>query len=249
MIRLAALVALMWAPPALVVAQDGAVEQGWQLYQQAEFEAALEAFDRAEARSSLSLSEWVRLLEGRALVFFARADVDAMRATLARLARIAPEHALAPDAPPEIVRALLDARAEVREPLRLELDGERDGGGFRLRASLVGDRGDLVLSLRTHARAHGGAWTQSDDTLRIDADVVEAWAEALGPGGAQVRARGSADAPLRFAIEERPNAGPRWGRIFGIVGGVVGAVLIATIVAVLATREDDTQPNPPRIVE
>lgn len=225
------------------------VDRGWELYAQAEFAGALEAFDEAEARESLDLDQWVRLLEGRALVFFALEDVDAMRATLARLARVAPDHALAPDAPPEIARAFLDARSEVAEPLRLELEGEREDGGYRLRASLVGDRGDLVLSVRTFGRPEGGEWSQSDQTLRVQADAVEAYAEALGPGGARVRTRGSSDDPLRFALERGPSAGPNLRLIFGVGGGVLGAVLLATLVAVLATREADTQPNPPQVVE
>ena len=102
------------------------VDEGWQLYQRAEFAAALEAFDAAEARESLTLEDWVRVLEGRALVFFALENLDAMGSTLSRLARVAPDHALAPDAPPEIVRAFLDARDRITEPLRLELEAFTD---------------------------------------------------------------------------------------------------------------------------
>lgn len=247
--RLAALLAIASISTS-AAAQSPAVDRGWELYEQAEFAGALEAFDEAEARDSLTFDDWVRLLEGRALVFFAGEDLEAMGATLAQLARVAPDHTLAPDAPPEIVRAFLDARSEVSEPLRLELEGEREGGGFRLRALLVGDRGDLVLSLRTYGRPEGGEWTQSDDTLRIEADSVEAHAEALGPGGARVRTRGSSEDPLRFALETGPTtSGPNLRLIFGIGGGALGAVLIATLVAVLATRDADTQPNPPRVVE
>ena len=129
------------------------------------------------------------------------------------------------------VRAFLEARSAIAERLRLELEGEREGGGFRLRASLSGDRGDLVLSLRTHARPEGGQWTQSDHTLRIEADVVEAYAEALGPGGAAIRMRGTATDPLRFATDARPPpSGPNLRRILGIGGGVVGAVLVLSLI-------------------
>ena len=243
-----AILVLAWSASA---AAQSPVDRGWELYEQAEFAAALEAFDVAEARETLTVEDWVRLLEGRALVYFAREDLAAMRATLARLARVAPEHVLAPDAPPEIARALLDARESISEPLRLELTGEREDGGFRLRASLIGDTGDLVLRLRTHGRPEGGEWTESDDTLRVEADAVEAWAEALGPGGARIRVRGSSDDPLRFSLETTATTpqGPNLRLILGITGGAVGAVLIATLVAVFATRDADTQPNPPQVVE
>lgn len=247
---------MRFAPWLLLIASTASaqspVDAGWRLYEEAEFAAALEAFDEAEARESLTLQEWIRLLEGRALVHFARGELDAMRATLDRMARVAPDHALATDAPPEIVRAFLEARESITQPLRLELRGERQEGAFELEASLQGDRGDLVLSLRTFARPEGGAWTQSDERIRIEADVVEAYAEALGPGGALVRARGSSSEPMRFALERGPDtqpAGPNWRLIFGVAGGALGAVLLGTVIAVLATRDADTQPNPPQVVE
>lgn len=247
---------MRFAPWILLLASTASaqspVDAGWRLYEEAEFTAALEAFDEAEARGSLTAQEWIRLLEGRALVHFARGELDAMRATLGRLARVAPDHALAADAPPEIIRAFLEARESVAEPLRLELRGERQDGAFELEASLLGDRGDLVLSLRTFARAEGASWTQSDERVRIEADAVEAYAEALGPGGAVVRARGSASEPMRFALERGPDVrpgGPNWRLIFGVAGGALGAVLLGTVIAVLATRDPDTQPNPPQVVE
>jgi hypothetical protein len=219
----------------------------------ADFEAALSAFDEAEQAAVLSRDDLAVLFGHRAVVHFAVGDRDAMEADLRRLAAVRPGASLPRTAPPPVREAY--RTLESQAPLRVSAKAAPLDGGLQVRAGTTGDPGGLVRHTRVAARAHGHrTWSASEAgvvaVLARPGHIVEWYAEAIGPGGVVLDARGSAENPVRsraggaaapsvaeadgpladaVASEDRSRPSPWWWVGTGTAAVVVGVV--ATSVA------------------
>ncbi|MEM9195392.1 MAG: hypothetical protein AAGF12_39845 [Myxococcota bacterium] len=230
------------------------LDEASELNQSAEFEAALEALNRAEAASDLESDDVARLFELRALVFFALGRTEEMTEELARLVTLDPEYVLAVEVPPR-VRSVLEEVREVygSDPLRLELSSQRPdeaGVEVRVRARALGDELGLVRRVVVLTRVEGSRrWerhrgTEVEQTVAEDT-VLEYRAQAIGPGGAVIaRARGESIPPERMqAPEEAGGVSPWWF----VLGGSVIAVgaFLAVYFLVIEPANRRTQPGVP----
>jgi len=112
--------ALLAALPGTVRAHP-LLDQGIASYEEADFTAALEAFDAASRDAELSVEDLLRLFEMRALVHHGMGDEEAMRSDLHRLVAVRPDYALGALAPPPVQSAFHDLRIEYRAAgLRIE---------------------------------------------------------------------------------------------------------------------------------
>jgi len=232
------LASALFAAPALA---HPLVDQGVQRYEEADFQGALERLDRAEASTSLTRSDVVKLLLYRALVHYATGSRDALDADLFRLASLEPRMELARDVPPRVREAFAQARRRVRAPISLEVEVRANGPAIRVTARVVGDDAGLVRSVRVSARQHGrGARWQRRTDAPIDIEVgdddtaVEYYAEALGPGRAVLVSEGYPAEPRAVTRREITAAGA--ARHEG------GALHTSTSVRTLGSETGDAPP-------
>lgn len=177
---------------------DAQLAEGRRRLEQADFTRAVRAFDRAERSAHLTRDELVAIYEGRAMARWAQGNERQAERDLAALAELDPHHGFPPEAPPELGDAFDEAARE--GGLALEIDFADETGGTTISVDVHRDGAGLVRSLRTHVRVAGDPWSDSDaSTVHLDVPEdgrVEAWVEAIGPGGAVVGTSGSADAPI-----------------------------------------------------
>ncbi|MDQ3035559.1 MAG: hypothetical protein M3Y87_24345 [Myxococcota bacterium] len=223
------------------------VDEGRRHYEEAEFARALDALGRAEAASDLEVDDVVMLFETRALVHLATGDEDAMRADLRRLVAIAPTHAPGRDAPPDVMRAIQQIRAERHGLLRVLPSTEAAAAGITIAVRVENDWADVVREVRTSGRVQGATdWQQVRDASLLvttaAGDVVEYYAEAIGPGGAVLARSGSDDDPLRVAGSDAPVQAGGEAEVWPwIVGGALVALAAGAIVtAVVLTSDSGT---------
>jgi hypothetical protein len=243
------------------------VDRGRARYEQADLDGALRAFARAESADDLSRSDLLELLESRVMVQIARGDQAAADQDLARIRSIDPDHEFGRDVPPDVVesfRALGSADA-----LAVSADGLSDDGAVVLTARVTNDPTSLIREVRIHARTPGGEWeTEVGERMQLDADDVEFWAEAVGPGGAVLATAGQPDDPMRItggvtgrstlpvlldtdgpddatATDDSDGASPLpWI----VAGGVVAAgIVVALVLLTGGGGEHDTQPAFPTV--
>jgi len=267
--------ALALAGHALVAPSTAAahplVDEGRRRFEQADFEGALDAFARAESATDLTRDDVIDLLEARALVHLGMGSPEAMRADLSRLVTIAPDHEWDARVAPDVRAAFLEIRGRSPGPLRLVAHAEAVAGGVSVRAEVVHDRASLVRRVQVSARRAGRAWTRVSDAPlvlpSVAGELVEYYAEAIGPGGAVLATAGTSGAPLHAATRARaseeqgamsagatsPSTSARdsdggglspWIWI-GIGAAVVAAgVLVALLVTGAIGGDPDTQPSP-----
>ncbi len=228
----------------------------------ADFQRAERAFGRALGAPALSRDELTSIFEGRAVARWALGDEDEARADLVALGSLDPDHTLPPEAPPLLVETFA---ALPREPLVIALTwAETREGETTLRAAVDNDLAALVRTVRIHVRRQGDPeWTTSVEpevAIRMHpGDVVEAWVEALGPGGAVVAHQGSALAPIEHGHDlvaaseggtssRAPDHDTTW--IWVGVGAGVAVVVAAIVVgvAVGTASSDATQPSAPMVI-
>ena len=232
---LGALTAAAVACPLPAVAQ-GPVDRAIHLYERGEFERAEAAFREAEEGDELTRADLARLLATRALLHFAAEHAEAMERDLLALALIQPDYALGERAPPAVRRAFRRARGHASARLALDLAAARRGDAIEVRATVAHDLIDLVRRVELAARAPGEEWVRSA-TGRVQlpggAEVVEAHAEAIGPGGAVLLSEGTEEAPQVLRLDAAPGGGatPGGGLDVGLVVGLSagGAALVAAI--------------------
>lgn len=235
----AALVALLCGLAPARAAAHELVDEGRRLYEEAEFVAALDVLGRAVAGSDLDLDDVVSVFETRALVHLAMGQPDAMREDLRRLAAIRPDHALPSVAPPDMVSAFAEIRAASSGAPRLAASTEAAALGVTITARVENDAVSLVREVRVSGRAVGSAaWERATGAPLFvptpDGEVVEYFAEAIGPGGAVIARTGDEHAPLRAApaaVAAAPSGGMEaWPWIVGGVGVAVVAAVVVTVV-------------------
>jgi len=239
-------VAAAWLSAAPVRAQ-GPIDRGVELYEQADFEGALAALGEAEASGELERAALVRLLAVRALVDFALNRPEALERDLLMLASLEPGYDLGVRAPPAVRRSFERLREGGDGLLRVVLAVEPMPGGARVVASVHGDRAGMTRRVELAARAPSGEWRRGEDGSVVlpvaSGGEVEAWARAVGPGGAVLATAGSEEAPRRLSV---PAAVPEGGAATGgdaagsggdtwlwIGVGAGSAVLAAAVVALV----------------
>lgn len=240
-----ALCAITVLAPAATALAHPLVDEGKRLYEEAEFARALDALGRAEAASDLAVDDVVRLFETRALVHLAMGHEDRMRADLRRLVAIAPTHAPGRDAPPDVMRAIEQIRAERHGLLRVIASTEAAPAGITIGVRVENDWADVVREVRTVGRVQGGTdWLQARDAPLLvtttAGDVVEYYAEAIGPGGAVLARSGSESEPLRAAGPGAGGGGEAEVWPWIVVGVGVALAAGAIVTAVVLTSGSGT---------
>lgn len=253
----AALASMAGAAPAAAQLAEGARSLA-----EADFERAERAFDRALEARELSRADVVSICEGRAMARWALGEESGARADLAALASLEPGHVLPPEAPPPLVEAFA---ASAHEPLALVPRWE-DGtpGTTRLGITVLHDAGGLVELVRVHARRRGEPWSVYDEpsveVAHRDGEVVEAWVEAIGPGGAVLVREGSELAPLEhggslpegvraaLASPETPSDATWLWVGVGVGAAVLVAVVLGVGIGVGTAQSDVTQPSAPVVI-
>lgn len=237
------------------------VDEGRQLYETADFEAALATLARAEEARDLTLADLRELYMLRALVHLGLEDRDAFEGDLARLLSIDPDVALPDTLPPEVA----EARPRVLErnggAIRVAGRVEANATGVLVHAEVAHDPAGVTRGLRVHGRAAGGETRSTEDpplSLPAIEGRVEYWAEALGPGGVIVAGLGSSEEPrvhrldaVTTSVPEESSGGPGAGLWIGLGVGaaaVVGAV-VAIVIVTSGGSSDGTQPTLPMILE
>ncbi len=262
---------LVWLLASSASAQ---VAEGRRQLEAASFTRAIRAFDRAERGAHLTRDDLVAIYEGRAMARWATGAERQAQRDLAALAELDPQHAFPPEAPPELGEAFAEGARE--GGLAIELSFADETGATTMSVDVHRDGMGLVHSLRTHVRVADGEWSDSDaSSLHLDVPEhasVEAWVEAIGPGGAIVATSGSADAPIvhggrpvpelevptpapaatSLFVRDTPNdshdeSGLWIGLGVGIGAAVLVAVIVGIAVGVSSGPSDHTQPDVPVI--
>lgn len=250
------------------------IDEGRRHLDAAEFEAAVEAFDRAERAERLTRDELVELYERRAVAHHARRSVADMNADLVRLSLLAPDHEPSVEIMPSVRRAFEQARAELPGPLTVSLDVTPGPAGVEVRVEVDGDVGGLVRRVYIFARDRGG-WRRVIGTRLSEPSAPGErhafYAAAVGPGGVVVASAGSEDRPREVTIPggagepggpprlvdnpyvdpsaEGPSDGP--GAWPWVVAGAGLAAAVGVVLAIVLAggTSDLTQPSRPTRVE
>ena len=242
------------------------VDEGYRRYSQADFSGALDTFGRAWSGSGLERRDVVRILAGRAMVFYATNDTQGMRAALASLAALEPSYAFPREAPPELAQGLAAEVARLGGALAIEVTVEWRGEDAQLSARVGHDPGRMVGTVELHARTQGAHPLEGEGTLLVAGagQAVVYWAEAIGPGGAVLATEGSQAAPHRaprnavaLGVPEDSSAP---GGTTDSGGGIspwiwvgIGAVVVIAVVGALLLvcsggTTDSTQPGAPFVL-
>jgi len=233
-------VLLLFTGPLSLARAHSDVDEGRRLAQEADFEGAAAAFDRAEASSSLTHEDLVFLLEGRALVHMALGQQPALERTLTALASVAPTHRMGRDLPPDLRAAFARALQASPGPLALETAASWRDDGLVLDARLLHDSGGLLRGVRVAWRADSGPWAVATAVPAVlggpAARTVDYHVVAIGPGGAPLATRGSAREPLQ---ETRPGAISDGARVPDPVVAARAATPVPTGSPVLAPVADE----------
>lgn len=185
------------------------LDEAQRLFDEAEFEAALEVFHSAEEAGDLTRDDLVQLYESRALVHHTLGNTADLETDLMRLASLDPNHQFGRQVPPVVREAFEQAKARTTGQITIRLDGEIQPNGVRLSAQVQNDTSGIVQELRLGARAPGNAWThRSNSALEMPGapdTTLEVYAEAVGPGGAVVATDGTPDDPVSSIIADLPD--------------------------------------------
>ena len=221
------------------------VRAGVAAYEEADFEGALQAFDRAAAQG-LDRALLVRVLAHRVLIAQASGDAASLEVQALRLVTLDPE-ALRDEASPELTRALERARSRADGVVRLRIEHEVSAGGVTLRARVEGDVAGLVREVHLRAgRAPNALVAGENGVVQLEGASLEGIvlvAECVGPGNAILAQEGTAGAPASLATTTARNvlqapvvqAGDDTGLHVGLVLGGAAIVIVAVVVGVLVT--------------
>lgn len=224
----------------------------------AEFERAIRAFDRAETSDGLYRADLVAVYEGRAMARWALGQEDDARRDLLALGTLEPDRELPAEAPPDLRRTFTEMP---RQALAVELDWDDAPGRSTLHVRVENDDAGLVREVRTHVRRGHQPWT-TEASRDIDIDTepgegIQVWVEAIGPGGAVVAGVGTALAPVVHGREPAVSAQvaggssdmtPIWLGV-GIGAGVAAVVIIVLAVVFGTQSSNTTQPSAPLVID
>jgi hypothetical protein len=220
-----------------VAAAHPLVDRGQRLFEEAEFQGALEAYSQAEQASDLTREDLVRLYQQRALVHHAMGNEAELENDVFRLATLEPRLQLGNDVPPAVRQTFEAAKERVTDALRVVGNAETMPGGVRVTARIENDLSALVQTIRVSTRVGDGEWrTAEAANVEVPAPAgarVQYYAEAIGPGGALVAWSGSRSDPRIAGGAEAGAGGEPVGPVDGGGGGVPVWVFIAGGVAVV----------------
>lgn len=245
---LLALLALLALTPHRVGAHP-AVDEGIEAANDARFDDALRAFDRAFSATDLTREELVRMLVQRAIVHAAvRATAD-LDADLRALVMLDPAFALPQIAPPNVRRRFEAVRMEPRATPAMDVTVGFTATGTTFAVRVTGIDASLISRIRVFARAPRGVFVSAEGPsaeLAVGSQTVEWYAEVLGPGGVRLLHEGEEGAPrqtlnpnaMSVAVEEAPATSSddrrsRRGLYIGLGSGGAAIALTAILVAVL----------------
>jgi hypothetical protein len=182
------------------------LEEAQRLFDEADFEGALEAFGRAEQAGDLTRDDVIQLYVRRALVHHTLGNESDLQTDLMRLASLEPDHEFGRQVPPVVVEAFERAKDRTTGRIAVQLVAQTRPGGVRFEARIRNDTSGIVQEVRLGARAPGNAWTQrSNAALEMPASsdsTLEIYAEAIGPGGAVLASDGTPDEPVIGEVSE-----------------------------------------------
>lgn len=247
---------LAWAHADLDRAREHAAE--------AEFDAALTAFEAALSSDSLTHDELVTLLAERILVLHALGKKQQLDDDLSALVMLGREDALDRRAPPQLVDALTTKKRARQQTLTFDARCEPSATGTKIHAQVGGVVPNVAVTLRIHVRgAKEGKWSVYDsDDVELSSNMGKAvsyYGELLGYGGVVLASAGSVDMPRTCstppersvvqvqaaspAVEPpvRRDSSQRKKWWWLSAGGVLA--IGAVTVAVLATRNNEAEPK------
>ena len=179
---------------------DKAVEA----YEDADFDAALDAFTEAEGGNELSAEDLLRLFEWRALVYHAMDDEVRMRADLRRLASIRPTYRLGRLAPPAVQSAFDDVREAIAGGIDIEVSAQALPGRLRISAVVRRDVTSIGRSLVVYSKIDGEEWSRSVGERAVvshpEGGRVDYYAVLIGPGGAIITRAASRKQPRQAEV-------------------------------------------------
>jgi hypothetical protein len=237
---------LLLAVPSIASAQ---LDEGRRLLEEADFEGAIAALDRAEQQDGLTREEVVSLFEARAIARRANGDAAGARADLEALASLDPEHVFPAEAPPELADEL---RAIAAAPLSVTAEwDDEEGERATVHAAVTGDTRGLVTSIVIWTRSGATPWRRSSGpsaTVEARAGRVEGYVEAIGPGGAVIASAGSRSAPIVHAIGTAETATPegappRSDDTLLHIGIAAGAGALALVIVIAVAVAVSSQPS------
>jgi hypothetical protein len=240
------------APPACRV--DAELDLAQEALEAAQFEAAVQALDRA-SRCPSSRDALVRTLVLRALVAYADERLGALEEAVRALVSLGLSER-PQGLPPPVARRYEEVRAS-QAPIALlgEAVVSVRGGSRRIGIAprVTGDATGLVRRVEVRARLPGQRFRLLEGDLKLelphlDAARVEYVLVAYGPGDALVASQGSEDSPGSLRVE----AAPRDTRGFVAAIVVAGVLLVVAGAAVGVAawltdgfRNDDVRVRPP----
>ena len=188
--------------PAARAAAHPQIDEAARLYEQGEFEAALELLAEAESGGGLERGDVLSLLITRVLIHVGTGDEEAYRRDLAHIALLDPDYRMGPAFPPLVRQTFAAIRQEVT-PVELDARAEAVPAALRVSSTLA-DEAELVTQVRINARVSGGPWRrEAAGSLEVPAPAgaqVDWYVEAVGPGGLVVASVGSAESPRRDTL-------------------------------------------------
>ena len=219
-----------------------------------EFDAALNAFEKALKSEELTRQELVQLLSERALVLHALHRRDELVKDFEWLSALAPDHRLDLRAAPDLTALWTSVRDQGRGPLQVKLEVETgDAGELSARATLTGTVPEGARPRLWLRRPGGNFGIVPLPELREsapDGTTLELYAQALGLGNVVVAQDHDASEPLRLsarggaadAAGPVDGAGqPSWAKRHKgwLIGGAVALVVAAGVVTgVMLARGD-----------
>ena len=215
--------------------QSAGLAEGSALYDEADFEGAIERLERALAEEALSAPDVERALDRIAASELAT-GARSLDRTLAILALVAPAHRFGADVPGALARRF-EAAASTVSPLRVEIRASLGPAGSRhVEANVTADPLRMVreVELRCAEVSARGMAPSLELAVEVDCEAI-----VRGPGGVEV-ARGMRAAPQRSPLPAPPGEGGSdedevWIAL-GIGGGAVVVGILAAVIAVTANE-------------
>jgi anti-sigma-K factor RskA len=231
---------------------ESALTRGLALANEAEFEAALAAFDDAIEHEQLSRSELVTLLTERVLLFHALVRPREQLDDLRYLAAIEPDFQFDARFPPAVLVQFHELTSQT-VPLELRPELTREREDVRIKAHVSGARSTPGAVVSIALRPSGGAWSvhEGDELLVPSArSAVDYYVEVTGLGHAPLLKHGNAEQPIRelalssdtLARDDSPSSAPnRHRRRRWIAGLAVSAVAAVALTLALTLPRDSEQ--------
>jgi hypothetical protein len=241
-----------------IAAAHPLVDEGKRLMQRAEFDAALEAFARAEEAEDLAVGDLTEMLAARCLLYLATGDADALQRDLESLVSIDPEWEFGAEAPPELPEAFAAIREESPGRIGMRVSARAAPGGIEVVGEAQNDLARVGREVRVFVETEG-TWRRATESFvpTSAGQSVRYYGELIGPGGAVLARDGTRSEPKTSASALAGEAAPIAGGGGGGGGfpwlwvGVGAAAIAAGVVAVLLLAgggENGTRPDPPIVI-